>query len=281
MTETPKKPTKKKSKPVKVKVSPQHKMVIQPLTTDLPVGPHGGKTPNHGLLRIEAAAVFVSNLDNCTIEDLQKDARFAKIPTGTLLSWAYEDKWHEHRKKAYVALQARLMEETSKTLTDQLYHQTKALQKWDAHISSKLEGDKVLPRSWEGLMRVKLEIMDRLADTAKLAAQGLLDSTGKVQEKEDKATIAQPKIQLSPERVMQLAKLYTETGRNEVRNKLKAEHPENYADLTPQEEKKDEAEPTEEQQDSSAADPGAGADIIPEILPSVDSNPGFNKGNGT
>ena len=140
-------------------------------------------------LRIQACALYVSDMHGASIEDIHKLPQFKGVSLSALKTWAKMDDWAGHRARAYEALKERLTKETTSRLTDRLYHETKELLAMSETASSLLKEGKTMPRSWEGVATAKLKIDERLSHIALMMAQGVVDDTGKLLP----ATAATPK----------------------------------------------------------------------------------------
>lgn len=203
--------------------------------------------------RMDAMAAYLSDMNSCTVDDLHD--RFKDIPVRTLRRWASEDGWIAKRKEAYASLQKRLVGETSKALTDQLYHEVKELQKWNDFSSKLLEDvSKTPPKSWEGVMKIKLEMLSRLHSISKDALLGILDEVGRPIVQQNEAAAIGPKVELSEQQLKDLAKAYTQNARDKHRAKLRETNPEMFEDEAPA--------PPEAPKDEL---PAALEDLIPEI----------------
>lgn len=253
-------------------------VVVQQKLSVLPIKPTSKvSTKNFAVLRLEAMAVYLMDMHGCTIEDVHKDDRFKEIPLATMRSWAQVDDWAGKRKLSYVALQNRLTAETSKMLTDRLYHEVQSLMTLEKKADTLLINTE--PRSWEGVAKIKMEIHARLADIAKLVGDGVVDEMGHSVEQQKKTnTVPMPKIKYDAAKVREAARLYTRGERDNLRARLK--------ELEPPKEGVEDAAGKESVAEPKGPTPGptpkpdssSGPVPIPEIVsPRVGGHSGGNK----
>lgn len=273
---------KKKPKKESIKITIDHMASVKAAIP--PAGQAGMPTKWPPRMRLEALAAYMADMNGCSVEDVHKDPRFNMVPMQTFKSWSTADKWTEHRKKAYEALKNRLSIEVSKVLSDQVYQEVQELRKWNEKSTSLLEDPALKARSWEGVLKSKMEIQKRLFEISQMVNQGLVDEMGRsVEEKTMGALTSGPSVAFSQDQLAELAKIYTQQERERLREKLRISNPEMYEDEIKTNEETDSSTTPAGSEETPETEPtGAwtGDDVIPELYSSVDPNSGSNKGNG-
>ncbi len=221
----PKKTTSKK-KVARKRTTIKQKMPkgIAPLDNAIERTPPGKGGTHPPALRLEAMAVYVMDLEGCTVRDLHKDPRFHHIQYSTLRSWCVEDGWDKLRQESVQKLRTKLSKELSFRLSENLLREIKDLMDmrdlvWKTIRDSNGELQ-VAPRSLEGMLKELREVNKRINEIAELSRQGILDDTGKrIPETSDGA-----KHHMDPAHVQELrtmAKMFTAKKRVELRAHMK------------------------------------------------------------
>lgn len=226
-------------------------------------------TKKKGLkLRLEAQAYYLSDMHNCTIDEVRKaHPQFQEVALETLRDWAREDGWVEKRKQCYANLQKRLSAEASSRLTERLYYEVQSLLAMKDQTAILLK--ETAPKSWEGVASIAMKIDARLSEIQQLAMQGKLDDEGHEREKTATATpVSLPGKKFDPEFVKAFATSFTAQKRADLREKLALEA--GAADAP----KQTHSAPVEPE-----ALPGD-ENLVPEISPPVGKDSGKHPGSG-
>lgn len=183
-------------------------------------------------LRMEAFAIFLRDVNNCSIEDVHKHEKFVHVPIGTFKRWAEQDKWLDHRNKAYAAIHQKLATETRKVLTEHIHREVEELIKWNDKTTILLEDPSLKPRSWEGVMKSKMEINNRLSELSQMVLSGVIDGMDHQMGGGNTPKALGPglPVEMTKEKFKELAKIYTREQRDRIRARLRETHPEIYAD---------------------------------------------------
>lgn len=118
--------------------------------------------------RMEAMLLYVTTLENITIQSLHKDPRFKKIPIQTFHRWAADDGWVAQRKAFFANLYQGLEKRLANTLTTSLYKEVQHLMKvrdltFDALTEKDDDGNlKLKAKTFEGAAKVLMETNKRL-----------------------------------------------------------------------------------------------------------------------
>lgn len=126
--------------------------------------------------RMEAMYVFVTDLDKCSLPQLQKDPRFSDIPIGTLTRWHNVDKWADLRNEALAKIRSKLQKQLELSMSETL---SSELDNLDAMISeSKLQMGRVGAKSWEGVAKVMLNALARKDEIVQRISAEQVNSVG-------------------------------------------------------------------------------------------------------
>lgn len=122
------------------------------------------KKKHSEMIRREAGIVFVTDPHGIAIPELRKDKRFRHVPLKVLSYWCAKDKWVERRQAVFEKwekeVEARLGSEMAKARIAEIR---------ELHKVRKLALDKLYSlgtpvKSWEGVVKVLLDVNARLED---------------------------------------------------------------------------------------------------------------------
>jgi hypothetical protein len=170
------------------------------------------------MIRREAGIVFVTDPHGIAIPELRKDKRFRHVPLKVLSYWCLKDKWVERRQAVFEKwekeVEARLGSEMAKARIAEIR---------ELHKVRKLALDKlyntVTPvKSWEGVVKVLLEVNTRLEELGQSVGKEMLPGTP------SGTTAVEPNMRsdLSIEEVRAAAREVLKVRRNTIRAALPA-----------------------------------------------------------
>lgn len=162
-------------------------------------------------LRLEAAMAFITDGTARTPEELRNNPKFAKVPLEVLHGWARADGWDRRRVRfmrqwadqARKALGSRLNQLRLESLEQLEEIQTLAM--------GKLRSEELLPKSWEGVAGVVVQLNKSIERTRAAVARDLLPT-----EVEDEKVI---EATVTKEEAEAVAKALLDARKNALREK--------------------------------------------------------------
>lgn len=136
-------------------------------------------------LRGLAQTEYVASPHSPSIEDLHNDSRFKHLHIRTLERWAKQDHWVEKRKQYYEQWTNEVRARLGSQMVKHRVEEIALLNELKAMAMDKLKDEMTLPKSFEGVMKVLVDVIrtsDDLRDkiTNELAVGGTTVVEGKV-----------------------------------------------------------------------------------------------------
>lgn len=177
---TKKKVVKKRSRKTPIPKVPQkevRKMAESELDPSVERPPLKSKTGGKDRLRMEAMAIYITDMDGVTVQELSRDPRFKDVHIKTLYRWADEDNWKTKRMQALANVKQRLTVITQRTLTQNLEREVQDLfnlRRQTIHHLGHTPPDK-----FETVGKLLLDTNKRLSEIAEKMQAGVIDDTGR------------------------------------------------------------------------------------------------------
>ena len=115
-------------------------------------------------IRALAMTVYISNPE-WRVQDLPlKDTRFLTVPLSDLEKWAVKDKWDHKRKDVETRHFEKLRTILANKYTENKLREAQQLEAVATKAQAYLEGDDLKPRSYEGLVKARLALSQRIED---------------------------------------------------------------------------------------------------------------------
>jgi hypothetical protein len=182
------------------------------------VEPSANYANNYPMLRLEAMATYISDVEGCSIAEVHKHPKFKHISWKTFQSWAQEDEWADKRKRQLQKVKNKIAREIGRKLTDNLYREVCDLYELKDMTASMLKGGEVKARSFEGVAKVMMDINRRLSELAQMVNDKVIDEAGNlVEAKERPNQAAIPTSTVDPKEAREIANLLLERRRAEIR----------------------------------------------------------------
>ena len=132
------------------------------LVEDVPRGPHLGSAR----LRVEAGMVYMTDSERGSITKLLDDSRFSGVGRRTLERWCAEDKWVQRREQFLEHWASVARRRLGSQLVQSRIDELEELAEVRALAMEKIRDELTLPKSWEGVVKVLLDVNTRIEHVA-------------------------------------------------------------------------------------------------------------------